>query len=38
VAERVIRGRAVVAGAAEGQALVTSDALSFWGGYDFHTG
>ena len=38
MAERVIRGRAVVAGAAEGEALVTSDALSFWGGYDFHTG
>jgi predicted aconitase with swiveling domain len=38
VAERVIRGRAIVAGAAEGEALVTSDALSFWGGYDFHTG
>ena len=34
----MIRGRAVVAGAAEGEALVTSDALSFWGGYDFHTG
>jgi predicted aconitase with swiveling domain len=38
VAERVIRGRAVVAGAAEGEALVTAEALSFWGGYDFHTG
>ena len=34
----MIRGRAVVAGTAEGEALVTSDALSFWGGYDFHTG
>ena len=34
----MIRGRAVVAGAAEGQALVTSESLSFWGGYDFHTG
>lgn len=34
----MIHGRAVVAGAAEGEALVTSDALSFWGGYDFHTG
>jgi predicted aconitase with swiveling domain len=34
----VIHGRAVVAGVAEGEALVTSDALSFWGGYDFHTG
>ena len=31
-------GRAIVAGAAEGVALVTSDALSFWGGFDFHTG
>jgi len=38
VAERVIRGRAVVAGAAEGEALVTGEALSFWGGYDFRTG
>ena len=38
MADRVIRGRAVVAGTAEGEALVTSDALSFWGGYDFHTG
>ena len=35
---RVISGRAIVAGAAEGDALVTHDALSFWGGYDFHTG
>jgi len=34
----VIHGRAVVAGAAEGEALVTGEALSFWGGYDFHTG
>jgi len=34
----VIVGRAVVAGVAEGEALVTHDALSFWGGYDFHTG
>ena len=34
----MIRGRAVVAGAAEGEALVTCESLSFWGGYDFHTG
>jgi len=34
----VIAGRAIVAGEADGDALVTSDALSFWGGYDFHTG
>jgi predicted aconitase with swiveling domain len=41
VADRVkapICGRAVVAGEAQGEALVTHDALSFWGGYDFHTG
>jgi hypothetical protein len=34
----MITGRVIVAGEAEGEALVTSDALSFWGGYDFHTG
>jgi len=34
----VIAGRAVVEGEAEGEALVTHDALSFWGGYDFTTG
>jgi predicted aconitase with swiveling domain len=34
----MIAGRAVVDGAVEGEALVTRDALSFWGGYDFHTG
>jgi len=34
----VITGRAIVAGEADAEALVTHDALSFWGGYDFHTG
>jgi predicted aconitase with swiveling domain len=38
VAERVIAGRAIVAGDAEGEALVTDESLSFWGGYDFKTG
>jgi predicted aconitase with swiveling domain len=38
VAARVIAGRVIVAGEADGEALVTHDALSFWGGYDFHTG
>ena len=38
MAERVIAGRSIVEGEAEGEALVTSEALSFWGGYDFHTG
>ena len=31
-------GRAIVPGEATGEALVTNDALSFWGGYDFVTG
>jgi predicted aconitase with swiveling domain len=34
----MIAGRPIVAGVVEGEALVTGDALSFWGGYDFHTG
>ena len=34
----MIAGRVLVAGEAAGDALVTHDALSFWGGYDFHTG
>ena len=38
MAEQLIAGRAVVDGSAEGRALVTRDALSFWGGYDFRTG
>jgi len=38
VAERVIAGRAIVAGEADGEALVTSESLSFWGGYDFKSG
>ncbi|HEY1910251.1 MAG TPA: DUF126 domain-containing protein [Vicinamibacterales bacterium] len=38
MAPGMINGRAIVAGSAEGEALVTSDALSFWGGFDFHTG
>jgi cis-L-3-hydroxyproline dehydratase len=38
MAERVIAGRAIVPGEAEGVAIVTGEALSFWGGYDFNTG
>ena len=33
-----LKGRAIVPGEAAGEALVSSDALSFWGGYDFATG
>jgi len=32
------QGRAIVAGTAEGEALVTAEPLSFWGGFDFKTG
>ena len=38
MADRLISGRPVVVGEAAGEALVTADALSFWGGYDFQTG
>ena len=38
MAERIITGRSIVPGAADGMALVSSEALSFWGGYDFRTG
>src|SRR6266508_1014221 len=38
MADRMIAGRPIVEGTAEGDALVTNEALSFWGGYDFHTG
>ena len=34
----VIRGQPVVGGFAEGEDLVSDDPLSFWGGYDYHTG
>ena len=33
-----LQGRVIVAGEGAGQALVSSEPLSFWGGYDFHTG
>src|SRR5262245_66146026 len=38
MADRLIAGRIVVPGEASGEALVTSEPLSFWGGYDFRTG
>jgi predicted aconitase with swiveling domain len=34
----VMRGRPIVPAEAEGQALVSAEPLSFWGGYDFHSG
>ena len=35
---RVMRGQPVIAGHARGTLLVTQTPLSFWGGYDYHTG
>lgn len=34
----VIQGKPVVRGCAQGEALVGNEPLSFWGGYDYHTG
>lgn len=33
-----ITGNPVIPGCAAGRALVSSEPLSFWGGYDYHTG
>ena len=33
-----LKGRTIAPGTAEGEALVTHEPLSFWGGYDFKTG
>ncbi len=35
---QIIHGRALVVGEAQGEALVSDEPLSFWGGYDQHTG
>jgi copper homeostasis protein len=34
----IIQGRVVIPGQAAGWALVANEPLSFWGGYDYHTG
>ena len=36
--ERVIHARPLVAGTASGEALISSEPLSFWGGYDHRDG
>jgi predicted aconitase with swiveling domain len=35
--EYVVHGKPVVRGHAEGDALVSNEPLSFWGGFDYHT-
>ena len=34
----IIRGRVIIPGEAAGEALVSDQPLSFWGGYDQHSG
>jgi len=34
----IITGKPIIAGSARGQALVSQEPLSFWGGYDWKTG
>lgn len=36
--DKVIHGQVVISGNAQGAALVSSEPLSFWGGYDWKTG
>ncbi len=38
MADLVLQGRPVVRGVAQGEALISPEPLSFWGGYDFTTG
>ena len=33
-----LQGHPIIRGVAEGKALISSEPLSFWGGYDFKTG
>lgn len=33
-----MQAQVIVGGAAQGELLVASEPLSFWGGYDYHTG
>ena len=37
-AVRTLQSRVVIAGAARGRVLHSGEPLSFWGGYDYHTG
>lgn len=36
--ELIIQGKPFIPGAANGQALVSREPISFWGGYDWQTG
>jgi predicted aconitase with swiveling domain len=34
----IIHGQVIISGSARGTALVSSEPISFWGGYDYQTG
>lgn len=36
--ELILKGRVIISGEAHGEALVSQEPLSFWGGYDWKTG
>lgn len=36
--ELILRGKVIIPGEAQGEALVSREPLSFWGGYDWKTG
>ena len=38
MANLTLQGRVIIPGEARGKALVSDEPLSFWGGYDWHTG
>jgi predicted aconitase with swiveling domain len=38
MAEITLRGKVIIRGEARGEALVSREPLSFWGGYDWRTG
>jgi uncharacterized protein len=38
MADIILQGRVIIRGEARGKALVSSEPLSFWGGYDWKTG
>jgi predicted aconitase with swiveling domain len=38
MANLTLQGKVIIRGEARGEALVSDEPLSFWGGYDWHTG
>ena len=38
MSEVILKGKVIIAGECEGELLASPEPLSFWGGYDYHTG